>query len=198
MFLLRNPSPDRIRRFLREQRQAPLSYSQVGASRADTPPPGYAANRGSACLGSGLDAFHRGVDAMRRWAMYDLPWIRILPAAPPIRTGETVGLLVRHYAFQSLNACRIVYTVDEQRGTRRRWGFAYGTLPEHGERGEELFTVELREDGSVWYELFSFSRPGQPLSWIGYPFAHALQLRFARESPRAMRRAVEGHGTPTG
>jgi uncharacterized protein (UPF0548 family) len=87
----------------------------------------------------------------------------------------------------SLNACRIVYVVKEQ----RRFGFAYGTLPAHAESGEERFTVEWRqEDNSVWYDILAFSRPRELLSRLGCPFVRKLQKRFARESAVAMLRAV--------
>jgi uncharacterized protein (UPF0548 family) len=60
--------------------------------------------------------------------------------------------LARHYGFWSLNACRVVYVVDD-RGAQPRYGFAYGTLMEHAETGEERFTVELRpKDETVWYD----------------------------------------------
>lgn len=196
MFLLRRPSEARIRRFLASQEAALLTYPEVGASRDGTVPPGYRANRGSTRLGEGEEVWERGVAALRRWAMYDMPWARIVPPRPPIRTGQTVGLAVRHYGFWSLNACRITYTVDERDGDERRWGFGYGTLPEHGEVGEERFLVELRPGGEVWYSLFSFSRPGPLLARIGAPFAHRLQRRFARESPGAMRSALGGVTRP--
>jgi len=41
-----------------------------------------------------------------------------------------------HFGFWSLNAARIVYLIEED-GPCEKHGFAYGTLPEHGERGEE-------------------------------------------------------------
>ena len=40
-----------------------------------------------------------------------------------------------------LNACRIVYVVDES-GPISKFGFAYGTLPGHVESGEERFLIE--------------------------------------------------------
>jgi uncharacterized protein (UPF0548 family) len=58
-----------------------------------------------------------------------------------------------------LNACRIVYVVDEE-GPVKRYGFAYGTLPEHVESGDVRFTVDWHEaDGAVWYDILAFSRP---------------------------------------
>ncbi len=187
VFLLRRPSEAELWRFVAAQGREPLSYRQVGASRARTPPRGYAANHGRVRLGSGEETYRRAVAAVRRWAMYDMDWIHLLWPDTPIEIGRTVGLLVGHYGFWSLNACRIVYVIDEREGAVWRYGFGYGTLPEHAERGEERFTVEWRrEDDSVWYELFSFARPGTPLAWIGYPLVRLLVKRFARDSLRAM------------
>ena len=72
----------------------------------------------------------------------------------------------------------------------RRFGFAYGTLPEHAERGEERFTVELQPDGSVWYDLFAFSRPSSWYLEAGLALTRSLQKRFARDSMAAMVRAT--------
>jgi uncharacterized protein (UPF0548 family) len=89
-----------------------------------------------------------------------------------------------------VNACRIVYVVDVQ-GPVQRHGFAYGTLPEHAESGEERFTVEWHEaDAAVWFDILAFSSPQQLLARLGYPFARKLQKRFARNSAAAMQRAV--------
>ena len=89
-----------------------------------------------------------------------------------------------------MNACRIVYVIDEQ-GSSERYGFAYGTLPDHMERGEERFTVEFdTDDQTVWYDLYAFSRPTM-LARLAYPFARALQKRFASDSKAAMQRAVQ-------
>jgi uncharacterized protein (UPF0548 family) len=88
-----------------------------------------------------------------------------------------------------LNACRIIYVLDEQAPVRR-FGFAYGTLPAHVEQGEERFSVELQPDGSVWYDLRAFSRPRYWPVRLGKPFARRLQMRFVRESMTAMQQAV--------
>ena len=47
-------------------------------------------------------------------------------------------LLARALGLWVLNACRIVYVIEED-GPLRRFAFAYGTLPEHAESGEERF-----------------------------------------------------------
>jgi len=87
-----------------------------------------------------------------------------------------------------LNACRIVYTVDED-GSVRRYGFAYGTLPGHAECGEERFLIEWdRATDEVVYDILAFSRPRHPLARLGYPLVRMLQKKFARDSVAAMRR----------
>jgi uncharacterized protein (UPF0548 family) len=89
-----------------------------------------------------------------------------------------------------LNACRIVYLIDE-RGETYRYGFAYGTLPAHAERGEERFTVEYHKaGGKVWYDLYAFSKPRHALARAGYPISRLLQKRFAKESKEAMVEAI--------
>lgn len=96
----------------------------------------------------------------------------------------------------SLNACRIVY-VTEETGETERFGFAYGTLPDHVESGEERFWVELdHRDDSVWYDLLAFSRPNRLAVKLGFFYARILQRRFAADSHRAMARAVAGPATP--
>jgi uncharacterized protein (UPF0548 family) len=192
LFLLGEPSEARIIEFVRAQREAPFSYAEVGTSREGAKEvAGYVVDHNRARLGEGEGTFDRAVAALRAWKMFDLGWIRVLPPGAPIEVGSTVGVLTRHHGFRSLNACRIVYLIDEEDGNVCRCGFAYGTLPEHGVRGEERFTVEWRrDDGSVFYDLYAFSRPNHLLAKIGHPLARRLQRRFARDSMRAMIRAV--------
>ncbi len=191
MFHFRRPSAEQLRRFVAAQAGEPLTYIEAGMSRGTTAPPGFSRNHGRTRLGSGEETYRRAVQALQRWAMYDMDWIELLWPDTPIAVGREVGLLVRHYGFWSLNACRIVYVIDEREETLWRYGFGYGTLPQHAERGEERFTAEWRrEDDSVWYELFSAARPGTLLTWVGYPFTRLLVRRFARDSLRAMESAV--------
>ena len=101
-------------------------------------------------------------------------------------------MVARIFGVWWLNACRIVYAVSEE-GPVNRFGFAYGTLPEHPESGEERFTVEWHQaDDSVWYDILAFSRPHHVLARLGYPYVRRLQKRFARDSAAAMVRAIGG------
>lgn len=189
MFLLTKPSPRHIERFLAAQRGRTFSYREVGQSRKGAPP-GYRVDHNRVRLGAGRAAFARAVEAVRSWKMFDLGWVTVWPAAAPVEAGTTVAIRVRHFGFWSLNASRIVYTLEEE-GPVVRFGFAYGTLSDHAEQGEERFSVEWHhEDGGVWYDLFAFSRPSHPLARLGFPLARMLQRRFARDSKRSMARAA--------
>jgi uncharacterized protein (UPF0548 family) len=190
MFLFSKPSEAAVRRFISSQEDLPFSYREVRASRESMAPSGYVVDRYRVKLGEGPEVYARAVEALRRWRQFDLGWVRILPSGAPIKAGTTVGVLARHYGLWSLNTARVVYLIEEV-GDVERFGFGYGTLPGHAERGEERFGVEWnREDGSVYYDVFAFSRPKHPLAWLGYPFARVLQRRFARDSKRAMVEAV--------
>lgn len=189
MFLIQQPSEKEIQAFLDSQRDLPFSYDDVGASRG-TAPSGYVVDHNRVKLGEGEETFLRATRALRDWRMFDLGWVSIYPPGAPVGAGNVVAVVGSHLGFWSLNACRVVYRVEED-GEVRRYGFAYGTLPGHAERGEERFTVEWdRTDGSVHYDVYAFSRPNHPLAWLGYPFARRLQRRFARDSKAAMVRAV--------
>jgi uncharacterized protein (UPF0548 family) len=194
VILLREPSDTQIRRFLDDQRLLPFSYPEVGASR-DGVPPGYPVNQLRGRLGAGSVAFARAVEALRRWKMYELRWTTLCWPEAPIAEGTVVGVLGRHFGVWSLNACRIVYVIEEEGLSLRRYGFAFGTLPGHVERGEERFTVEWhRADDSVWYEVVAFARPAHPLARVGPPFVRLVQRRFAADSLHSMAAAVEGGG----
>ena len=190
MFSVRSPSEAEVRRYLAAQEALPFSYPEVGATRQGAPPKGYAVDRYRVRLGEGEEAFELAKEALRGWRQFDLGWVGIFPRGAPIEVDTTVAVLARHYGFWSLNTARIVYLVEGSGGAER-FGFAYGTLPGHAERGEERFSVVLnRNDGSVHYEVLAMSRPKHPLAWLGYPFARSLQKRFARDSRRIMARMV--------
>jgi len=174
---------------LRKTNASRISYSEVGCSREKSPN-GYTLDHNRVKLGQGSDTLERAKTAVRQWKMFDMLWIHLCWPDTPIETGATVAVLVSHIGLWSLNGCRIVYVIDE-RGPLEKYGFAYGTLQEHGEIGEERFAVEFDSaDETVWYDLYAFSRPG-PIARLAYPLSRALQNRFARESKRAMQRAVQ-------
>ena len=185
MFLPSRPSDREIRQFISGLADSEYSYREIGATR-NTIPPSYTLDHNRVRLGSGAATWELATDAIRCWAMFNIGWVRLCWPDTPIRSGCDVAVLVRHFGFYSLNGARIVYLVDDD-GPIKRFGFAYGTLADHAESGEERFTVEWsQEDDSVYYDLLAFSKPNQPLSRLGFPFSRLLQKRFAADSKSAM------------
>jgi uncharacterized protein (UPF0548 family) len=199
MFLLNRPDGAAIEAFLSRNRDAPFSYAEVGATRS-VAPAGYTVDRYRLRLGDGIEAFERAAAAVRCWAMFDTGWTQLCPPGAPIATGSVVCSLVRHLGFWSLNACRLVYTIDESADEPsgiRRTGFAFGSLLDHSEQGEERFCVSYHlADETVWYDVLAFSRPRHLLARLGYPLARGLQKRFIRDSQRAVARAVSLRESP--
>ncbi len=189
MLSLRKPSDESIRHFLTGQAQLSFTYSAVGAT-AETPPADYVVDHTRIKLGDGEAVFVAATHALERWDQFRLGWVEAWSPETPIKSGEIVGVIGRVIGLWWLNACRIVYVIDEG-GTVQRFGFAYGTLPGHVESGEERFLIEWdRSENSVWYDILAFSRPRHPLARLGYPFARRMQKRFARDSVKAMLRIV--------
>lgn len=194
MYFLRKPSPARLGRALASFEGMPYSYDEVGATSGATLPPGYDIGRERVKLGEGEAAFARAREAIRRWTPFAIPGIELLHPDVPIAAGRVVASLMRALGVWSLNGCRIVYVVEEH-GEVERFGFAFGTLLDHAEQGEERFLVTWdRRDDAVWYDIVSFARPRQLPARLAAFMVRRLQRWFRRESGLAMQRAVrDGH-----
>src|SRR4051794_35576802 len=168
MLSLRKPSAEIIRRFSREQAKLDFTYSAVGAT-ATTPPAGYVVDHTRIKLGEGEAVFSAAKTALETWQQFNLGWVEGWSPETPFRGGEVVAVVARAIGFWWLNACRIVYAVEEA-GPSTKFGFVYGTLPDHAGSGEERFLIEWdRGDGGVWFDILAFSRPRHFLARLGYP-----------------------------
>ena len=184
MFMIREPSDTNAARFIASQRDLPFTYAEVGATNA-TPPGSYNVDHNRIQLGSGEATYRSAVDALKNWRHFELSWVGIVPRSVRVEVGATVAVKARAFGTWSLSATRVVYTIDED----RRFGFAYGTLPDHVERGEERFLIEWLPDDTIWYDILAFSRPQHPLVRLSAPLARRLQKQFARDSLNRMRSA---------
>jgi uncharacterized protein (UPF0548 family) len=190
LFTLTRPTEQTLRSLIDQNKDAPFSYSAVGATRDGVLPPGYRVDRNRIRLGSGSDVFEKAQRALRSWAMFDLGWTSIFPRQAEIHAGVVVAVVVSHFGFWSVNLARIVFVEDP-------CSFAYGTLGEHAASGEERFSVTRdASDDSVWYDVLAFSKPNQVLANAGYPLSRMLQKRFARDSMAAMKRITESRRSP--
>ena len=185
MFLSRKPSAELIASFISSQRDAPFSYEQVGATR-NKAPAGFVVDHTREKLGEGEETYRAAVSALRSWKQFDLGWVKIVPPAAELAVGSVVAVQAKAFGLWSLNACRVVYMIAEDPQFKATFGFAYGTLPDHVECGEERFSVEWQRDDTVWYAIYAFSRPQHRLVKLGRPLARVLQKRFARDSVAAM------------
>ena len=182
MFMIREPSDEDVARFVVSQRELPFTYAEVGATNA-TPPAGYNVDHNRIQLGRGEAAYRSAVEALKKWRHFELGWVAIVPHGIVVEVGATVAVKARAFGTWSLNASRVVYVIDDS----RRFGFAYGTLPDHVERGEERFLVEWLPDDSVWYGILAFSRPQHLLVKLSAPLARRLQHQFAQASLNYMK-----------
>ena len=186
MFLARRPSLETIDRFVRESQDLPLSYGPIGLVRTvnandldDT----------TVAIGHGVADFERARAALMGWKQFEVGWIETFPRHAPVAVGTVVAVLIRHLGFWSLNGCRVLYNVGGL-DDAARFGFAYGTLTNHAENGEELFEVFIDpQTDEVIYRIRAISWPQAPLARIGQPIVRVLQERFRDHSAAAMRRA---------
>ena len=141
-------------------------------------------------IGHGQRDFEGARAALVRWKQFEIGWVETFPAQAGVEVGTVVAVLIRHLGFWSLNGARVLYHVGAADGDAR-FGFAYGTLTNHAESGEELFEVFVDpRSGDVNYRIRAVSWPQTMLARIGQPIVRALQARFRRDSAAAMRRAT--------
>lgn len=156
-------------------------------------------------LGHGQAVFERAVQLVAEWRPFDLGWVGVYPPSASVATGTTIAVVAQHLGFWSVHACRIVYPLSMSTGTLPSprgmetvptpvvAGFAYGTLSDHAEIGEEIFAVSIDPGtGIVTYSIRAVSREGALLARLGAPVARAFQARFRRDSLAAMQRHMGG------
>jgi uncharacterized protein (UPF0548 family) len=101
----------------------------------------------------------------------------------PIAVGTNVAFSAPLPVGFIDGTCRIVVVVDEP----NRYGFAYGTLSVHPERGEQSFVVSSDEAGNVRLDIVGVSRPAESLARLVPPLADRIQDRAVRRYLAAMR-----------
>ncbi len=188
MFLVRRPSRAEIERFLDSSHALPLSYGPIGIVQHG--PVAGRLDEQVVTIGRGEEDFERARAALAGWRHFDIGWVEAFPTHASVDTGTDVAVLIRHLGFWSLNGARVLYHVGRTDG-RDAFGFAYGTLTNHAESGEELFEV-FRDaaSGEVKYRIRAVSWPQSVLAQVGHPIVRFLQARFRRDSADAMTRAT--------
>jgi uncharacterized protein (UPF0548 family) len=134
---------DEAERRLAAARAAEVTYDHVGSTLAtELPARAYVRRRR---LGDGEAVFAHAVAALQAWAPQRHLGALVHPRDAVLAEGTTLLVELRLGPLSVVVPDRVVATVDEP----RRFGFAYGTLPGHAERGEESFLVEWGDDDVV-------------------------------------------------
>lgn len=169
-------------------------------------------------LGSGRQVYEAAKSLCQSWGHFQLGWTDVDPKTP-VKAGAPVCVRAQTVGLWTANPLKIVYVSDgpcqalgiapssaqkaqQQAGGRprksgrggtggERFSYAHGCLNGHFLAGEERFAVEWsKADDSVWYEVYTFSKPGHPLALLSYPLVRFLQHRFAHDSINAVRAGV--------
>jgi uncharacterized protein (UPF0548 family) len=196
MLSVLRPDTARILAELAARTSLPFSYPHVGAT-ATAPPSGWRINHLRCQTGKGRSAFDALAAALFSWKLLAVGGLEVFPSSPDLQPGTAVAIRSRHFGLWSLDFCRVIYVLRDQpenHETLFRTGFAYGTLPGHAVRGEEIFSLEWHPASQdVWYEIYSFSLPATPFVRLISPIARATQRRFARASLEKAAHIAQGH-----
>jgi uncharacterized protein (UPF0548 family) len=177
----------RLDRLLDEARQAELTYDhdRAGATLAGD---GGAGRVRARRLGRGDDVFLAAAKGLRSWAPQRALGATVHPPGVPVATGTTALLLLPPGPFGLVIPVRVVRVVDEP----GRFGFAYGTLPGHPERGEQGFVVERLEDGTVRATIRLAADPGPPAARALAPLVRLGQIVAVRRYLTALAHCAAG------
>ena len=179
MGLFRAASPEGLR-------GAPLTYAEVGATRAPEMPAGYLHGEWTQVVGSGRQVFERVAAAVLDWTPQRSVGLRVRATGSPGEVGTVVVLTAGLPRLGYDIPCRVVWAST----TGNERGFAYGTLPGHPESGEECFTVRLTEGGDVVVAIRVFSRLATPAARAVPPVARFVQGLATRRYLSSLRRAA--------
>ena len=184
MISLRRLDATQLNELLAKLRLASPSYPEVGASRNATLPSGYHHVEVEERIGDAT-AFERACAGLRTWAAHEGAGLRVFPN-DPVEPDATVIGVTSIGPVRIMVPCRIVAVFQEPDA----FGFAYGTLPGHPERGEESFVLE-RRDASTYFSVRAFSKPVDPLARMSGPIGRAVQRSVTRRYVTGLRRFVE-------
>jgi uncharacterized protein (UPF0548 family) len=197
MISLTKPTAEQLRRLNDGFANRPLSYDAGLLKLAHATPglpgsirawlgDGWFIDRYAEVVGHGPADLDSAKEAVRTWKMFDQAWTEPVTPVVTVDVGNDVAYTARVLGVWWSYGCRILEVIDEP----SRFGFVYGTIDGHAERGEELFQVALLANDDVEFSLVAMSRPGTWFAWPGLAFARRAQRRFRPGAADGIRRAV--------
>jgi len=143
-------------------------------------------------VGRGPAAFEAARHSLHTWVPQLGIGATVEPEGQAVFTGATVLIVLRRGPLHVVAPDRIIGVVDEP----RRFGYAYGSLPGHPERGEESFLVEHLEDDSVRATIRVQAGPGTLPAHAVAPLVNAAQHAAVDGYLTAIARHVNATATP--
>eukprot|EP00887_Chlorella_sp_A99_P000809 scaffold5.g809.t1 len=206
------PSLDEISGLAKSWTSRTFNHSDTGASISAPALPeevkngGYMITTNRKKVGEGKRTYDDAVKAIKEWeqlqlgAGRDSHGARAADSAPgraPVRphTPRALSLCAPPNPPAFVPAEPVVYSKEEAAdfgpGNKgRRFAVGLASLNGHQLAGEERFSVELHADGSVWYDVFLFSKPDTLLAWASLPIVKLQQWRYVNDSLKALASAL--------
>lgn len=181
---LRRPGTARLEELLKACGGDALTYGPVGVSLDEAVETSLHRARWETAL-QAEDSFERGSAAIRDWAVHRGSGLSVL-ADGTMAVGTNVAMVAPLPVGFVEVTCRVVQVIDEP----GLFGFAYGTLSVHPERGEESFVVSNAPDGTVRFVIAAASEPAHPLARLAPPIATRLQNQACLHYLAAMQRVT--------
>jgi uncharacterized protein (UPF0548 family) len=180
---LRQPPRARLEELLQASQADDFTYGPVGIAMDADLPTTLHRDRWETSLG-GADAFDRGRQAIRDWCVHRGAGLSVLTDGE-LKVGTNVAMAAHVPVDYIEVTCRVTAVVDEP----DIFGFAYGTLSVHPERGEESFIIR-RTANQVRFVVAAASEPVHPLARLAPPIARRLQDKACKRYLAAMTQAT--------
>ncbi|WP_405486712.1 DUF1990 family protein [Streptomyces sp. NBC_00096] len=165
-----------------------FNHPDRGATARRPLPAGYGITHHRTRIGYGRAVLEAAGAAVTTFRAHRASGMLVTAGGEPVRTGDRVVVGIGVGRLRIDAPCEVVWTAYEP----RRIGFAYGTLAGHPARGEESFVVDMEADGSVWFEVNAFSRPGSWYTRLAGPVLPFLQQAYACRLGRYVRGLATG------
>jgi len=172
-------------------------HAGLSIQAPDVPEPvakgGYMITKTRKKVGSGKQTYDEAIKAVKAWEHLQLGWNST--TKPDMRPGTTICSATQTVVPWSVLPAQVVYCKEEaatlEGGKGRRFAMGMCSLNGHMLAGEERFQVEMLADGSVWYDVFLFSKPDTLLALVSLPVVKLMQMRYVNDSAAAVAAAVK-------
>jgi uncharacterized protein (UPF0548 family) len=181
----------RLDRHLARAREGAPTYDHAGSTLYPERFPARAIRTFHLDVPVGAGGFDAAVEALRAWAPQRGLGARVHPPGARPEPGVTLLVVLPFGPVELIAPNRVVAVVDEP----DRYGFAYGTLPGHPERGEECFLVERLATGFVRVTIRLDATPASALARALGPLATRIQRTTVQRYLDAVAERVSAPGS---